>query len=83
VNAWLVSGTALLVGVLPCLVVCLRAPIMDAVVALELTGVVVTLVLLVLAEGFDRPSYMALPLVLAALSFAGSLVYVRFLERWL
>jgi len=83
VNVWIGAGTALLVGLLPCLVVCLRAPIMDAVVALELTGVVVTLVLLVLAEGFDRPSYMVLPLVLAVLSFAGSLVYVRFLERWL
>jgi multisubunit Na+/H+ antiporter MnhF subunit len=83
VNAWLVAGTALLVGLLPCLVVCLRAPIMDAVVALELTGVVVTLVLLVLAEGFDRSSYMILPLVLSVLSFAGSLVYVRFLDRWL
>ena len=82
-NAWLVAGTALLVGLLPCLVVCLRAPIMDAVVALELTGVVVTLVLLVLAEGFDRSSYMILPLVLSVLSFAGSLVYVRFLDRWL
>jgi multisubunit Na+/H+ antiporter MnhF subunit len=83
VNAWLVAATALLVGLVPCLVVCLRAPIMDAVVALEVAGTSVTLVLLVLTEGFDRPSYTVLPLVAAVLSFAGGLVFVRILERWL
>jgi multisubunit Na+/H+ antiporter MnhF subunit len=83
VNAWLVAATALLVGLLPCLVVCLRAPIMDAVVALEVAGTLVTLVLLVLTEGLERPSYTVLPLVAAALSFAAGLVFVRVLERWL
>jgi multicomponent Na+:H+ antiporter subunit F len=83
VNAWLVAAAALLVGLLPCLVVCLRAPIMDAVVALELTSVLVTLALLVLTEGYDRPSFMVLPLVASVLSFAGGLVFVRVLERWL
>jgi multisubunit Na+/H+ antiporter MnhF subunit len=83
VNAWLIAATALVVCVLPCLVVCLRAPIMDAVVALELSSVLVTLVLVLLAEGFARSSYYTLPLVLSALGFAGSLVFVRFLDRWL
>ena len=42
------------------------------------------LVLLLLAEGFHRSSYFELPVVLAALSFVGTLVFIRFLgERWL
>jgi multisubunit Na+/H+ antiporter MnhF subunit len=83
VNAWLIAATALLAGLVPCLLVCLRAPIMDALVALELAAVVVTLTLLLLAEGFARSSYYTLPLVLSALGFAGSLVFVRLLDRWL
>jgi multisubunit Na+/H+ antiporter MnhF subunit len=83
VNAWLIAATALLVGLVPCLFVCLRAPIMDALVTLELAAVVVTLTLLLLAEGFARSSYYTLPLVLSALGFVGSLVFVRLLDRWL
>jgi multisubunit Na+/H+ antiporter MnhF subunit len=83
VNAWLIAATALLVGLVPCLFVCVRAPIMDALVTLELAAVVVTLTLLLLAEGFARSSYYTLPLVLSALGFVGSLVFVRLLDRWL
>ena len=37
-----------------------------------------------LAEGFHRSSYFTLPLVLASLSFVGTLVFIRFLgDRWL
>lgn len=82
-NAWLIAATALLVGLVPCLFVCLRGPIMDALVTLELAAVVVTLTLLLLAEGFARSSYYTLPLVLSALGFVGSLVFVRLLDRWL
>jgi multisubunit Na+/H+ antiporter MnhF subunit len=45
---------------------------------------VLTIVLLLLAEGFHRSSYFTLPLVLAGLSFVGTLAFIRFLgERWL
>jgi multicomponent Na+:H+ antiporter subunit F len=83
VNAWLWAGTVLLLGLVPLGIVCLRAPLLDAVVALELAGIVVTLVLLVLAEGFARSVYFELALVLAVVTLAGSLAYVRFFERWL
>jgi multisubunit Na+/H+ antiporter MnhF subunit len=64
--------------------VVLRGRLTEALVALELAGTLVTLVLVLLAEGFHRSSYFTLPLVLAALSFVGALVFVRFLgERWL
>lgn len=83
-NVWLIAATVLLAGLLPCGWVLLRARIVDALVALELGSTVVTLVLLLLAEGFRRSSYFELPVVLAALTFVGTLVFIRFLgERWL
>ena len=83
-NVWLVAATVLLLGLVPCGWVLLRAGIEDALVAVELAATLVTVVLLLLAEGFHRSSYFAVPLVLAALSFVGGLIFVRFLaDRWL
>ena len=81
-NVWLVAATVLLAGLVPCGWVLLRARLLDALVAFELTSTLVTVVLL--AEGFHRSSYFVVPLLLAALSFVGALVFVRFLgDRWL
>jgi multisubunit Na+/H+ antiporter MnhF subunit len=79
VNAWLIAATVLLAGLLPCGWVLARGGEMDAVVALELASTLVTVVLLLLAEGFHRSSYFTVPVVLAALSFVGTLIFVRFL----
>jgi multisubunit Na+/H+ antiporter MnhF subunit len=84
VNVWLVAATVLLAGLVPCGWVLLRAGLLDALVALELATTLVTVVLVLLAEGFHRSSYFVVPLVLAALSFVGTLVFVRFLgDRWI
>jgi multisubunit Na+/H+ antiporter MnhF subunit len=84
VNAWLVASTVLLAGLLPCGWVLLRGRPREALVALELASTVVTIVLVLLAEGFHRSSYFTVPLVLAAMSFVGTLVFIRFLgDRWL
>ena len=83
-NLWLTAATVLLAGVVPCGWVLLRGRLTDALVALELASTVLAVVLVLLAEGFHRSSYFVLPLVLAALSFVGSLVFIRFLgDRWL
>ena len=83
-NVWLVAATVLLAGLLPCGWVLLRGRLREALVALELASTLLTVVLLLLAEGFHRSSYFTLPLVLSALSFVGSVVFVRFFgERWL
>lgn len=82
-NAWLFAATVLLVaGLLPCLIATMRSGPVQRLVGLELAGVVSTVVLLLLAQGFSRTAYIDLALVLALLSFAGSLVFARFLERW-
>ena len=80
-NAWLACAVVLLACVVPCGWVVLRAQYMDALVALELATTLVTVALVLLAEGFHRSSYFVLGLTAAALGFVGNLVFVRFLER--
>jgi len=79
VNVWLIGASVLACGLLPCLYVCLREPLLDALVGLELAAAIAALVLLLLAEGFHRSSYFTLPIVLAALAFVGTMVFIRFL----
>jgi len=82
VNAFLIAATALLLLlVLPGIVIVRGRPI-DAVVALELSGTTITLVLLCLAEGFHRSVYFNVPLVSALAVWVGGLVYVRFIGRF-
>jgi multisubunit Na+/H+ antiporter MnhF subunit len=78
-NVWLIAATVLLAGLVPCGWVLARGHEMDGVVALELASTIVTVVLVLLAEGFHRSSYFTVPVVLAALSFVGTLVFIRLL----
>jgi multicomponent Na+:H+ antiporter subunit F len=82
-NMWLAAATILLAGLVPAGAVIVRRPLLEALVALELAGVLNTLVLLLLAEAFDRPQFMDVALVLALLSLAGGLVFARMAERWI
>ena len=65
-NLWLIGATALLAGLGPCLLVALRAPLLDALVAAELAGTVTTIALVLLTEGYHRSSYFTLPIALPA-----------------
>jgi multisubunit Na+/H+ antiporter MnhF subunit len=82
VNAWLIGATVLLLGLFPCAIVMLRGSILEALVALQMAGTLQTVVLLLLAEGFHRPPFFDLALVLSLLALAGGLVFARMLERW-
>jgi multisubunit Na+/H+ antiporter MnhF subunit len=81
VNAYLWAATVLLLGLVPLLVVCVRARPLDALPAVALAGSVTALVLLLLAEGFERSVYFVVPLALTLMSFVGAFVYVRLLAR--
>ena len=80
-SVWLVAATVLLAALVLPLFVLVRAPRIDALVALELVSVVVTLVLLLLSEGYRRSIYTTVPLVLAAVSLVSGFVFARFMER--
>jgi len=81
VNAWLIAALALLPGLLACGLVCVLSDVLDGLVALELAGVLSTVELLLLAEGTQRQPFVDLALVLAVMSFVGSLAFARLLER--
>jgi multisubunit Na+/H+ antiporter MnhF subunit len=81
VSFWLWAATVLLLALVPCLWVALRGSLLDAVVALQLVTTLVTVILILLSEGFERSAYYGLPLVLSVLAFAGTFVFLRFLER--
>ena len=82
-NVWLTGSTVLLFALVPCGIASFRGDAMERLVGLEMAGMVVTLLLVMLAQGMGRVNFYDLALALALLSFGGGLVFVRFLERWL
>ena len=82
-NEWLIAAFALALGFCPCGAVAVLGRTMDRLVALEFAGIISSLLLVLLAEGFARPSLYDLALATALLSLPGGLVFTRFLERWL
>ena len=75
------AAVLLVVGMLPAAVVAGRGHLMDRLAGLAMAGVVATLDILLLSEGYQRSSYVDAGLVLAALSLTGSLVFARLVVR--
>lgn len=82
-SAFVLTAIAMLVGVIPCGIVLCRGTLMDALVAYEAISSIMVMVLVLLAQGFQRPGEFELPVVLAVLLLGSGLVFVRALERWL
>ncbi len=77
---WLVAAGVLLVGaVLPAMVLAYRDTAARRLVGLELASTTGVLVMVALCQAFNQSSYLIVPLVLALLSFAGTLVFTRLL----
>lgn len=82
-NVWLIAAGAMMLCLIPCGVAALRGGPVERLVGLEAAGLIATLILLLLAEGFHRAPFTDLALALALLSFGGGLVFARFFERWM
>ena len=80
-NQWLWASTLLIAFEVPLLVFGAFAARLDALVALQAAGGIAAMALITLAEGFHRTSYTILAVVASVLTFAGSMVFVRFFER--
>lgn len=80
-NVFLWASTVLVALEIPLLLFAARAPRFEALVAVEAAGGIWTLALMLLAQGFHRSAYTVLALVAAVLTFAGSMVFVRFFEK--
>jgi multicomponent Na+:H+ antiporter subunit F len=62
---------------------CLRGSAERRLVGLEMTGIIVTILLMLLTLGYGRLPFMDMPLTLAVLSFGAGVVFARFLEKHL
>ncbi len=82
-NLWLIAAGVLLFGLVPCAISCFKGSAMERLIGLEMAGIIVSLLLIVLAEAFGNPNFYDLGLTVALLAFGGGLVFVRFLESWL
>ena len=82
-NGWLIAAFALILGLIPCGIVCFRQDAARRLVGLEAGSALLVLIMLLLAEGYHRSFLFDLAVMLALLSFGGGMVFVRFLERWL
>lgn len=80
-NEWLVAATVLVGVLIGCGAVAALADAVSGVIALEVAGIVATTVLLLLAEGTHRQSFVDLALVSGLLTIPGGLVFVRLMER--
>jgi len=80
-TGWFVAAAVLVAALIPCGWVCLRRTFEEGVVAVQLAGTIAELALLVLAEAERREPFGVLAVVLVALSLAGTLIFMRFLER--
>ncbi|MEU1817686.1 MrpF/PhaF family protein [Streptomyces roseifaciens] len=79
-NWWLAAACALVAGGLgPCLWGSARGPAGQRVAAQNMATLLLCLVFLLLAQGYGRPSYVDLALVVAVLGPAGTLVFTRLL----
>jgi multisubunit Na+/H+ antiporter MnhF subunit len=79
-NVWEIVAAVLGGGLVACGGVCLIAGIGDALIALEIAGVLTTTILMLLSEGLQRQPFVDLAVVAALLSLVAALVIVRLLE---
>jgi|tagenome__1003787_1003787.scaffolds.fasta_scaffold20489237_2 multisubunit Na+/H+ antiporter MnhF subunit len=82
-NVWLWAACCTVVLLAPCMAVALRAPLADAVVALETAGALSVVAVSLAAEGLGESYVWDMAIVLAFVQLVGSLLFVRYLERGL
>lgn len=82
-NAFLWAAFGLTLCIVPLWITVLVHREIDGAIALQAAGATVTLILICLSEGFHRSSYMDLPVICAAVTLVGGLVFARFLGRHL
>lgn len=78
---WLAASVALSCGIGLCLLGCVGVGTAAALAALNLAGVTAVLALVTMTVAFSRQPFIDLAVVLAPLALAGSLAFVRYLER--
>jgi multisubunit Na+/H+ antiporter MnhF subunit len=79
-NAWYVAAAILPAGLLGPLWVAVRRPALDGIVGLQVAATIAALELVVLGEAMRRQTLMLPGLVLAVVSWPGTLAFLRFMQ---
>lgn len=82
-NVWMLTATVTSASLIPCAWACLHGSAERRLVGLEMTGIIVTILLVLLTVAYGRLPFIDMPLTLALLSFGAGLVFARFLEKHL
>lgn len=82
-NLWFIAGGAVVSALILCAGMCLRGSPERRLVGLEMTGMVITIGMVLFTVGSGRLILVDIPLTLAIMSFGGGLVFARFLEKHL
>jgi multicomponent Na+:H+ antiporter subunit F len=81
--AWTVAAAALMIGLVPCAIACIRSNFPGSLVAYELASTLTVMCIVALGEAFGRAPWFDLAIAMALLSLPGGLVFAVFLDRWL
>jgi multisubunit Na+/H+ antiporter MnhF subunit len=79
-NEWEIAAAVLGFALVPCLAACFLSTPARALPALELAGVLLSTILMLLAEGLHRQPFIDLAVVLAPMSLVGCLAFARLME---
>ena len=82
-NVWELAAQVMMFSLVPLTWLCVRGEARQRLVAFFMTGVVITLLLMLLTMAFDRMPMMDLAITLALMSFGGGIVFSHFFERHL
>ncbi len=82
-NIWELAAQVMMFALLPLAWLCVRGEPRQRLVAFYMTGVVVTLLMMLLTMAFQRMPLMDLAITLALMSFGGGIVFAHFFERHL
>ena len=82
-NEWEIAATVLGFALIPCAAVALLAPPRHGLAAMQLAAVLLSTILMLLAEGFHRQPFVDLAVVFAPMSLVGGLTFARLMDRHL
>jgi multicomponent Na+:H+ antiporter subunit F len=80
-NTWLWAAAVLAAMPAVLMLVAVGGSRLDGVIAMQAAGASATLALLLIAVGTDRQGFADLALVLAVTSFAGTVAFLRYIQR--
>jgi multicomponent Na+:H+ antiporter subunit F len=82
-NVWELASQITMLALLPLTWMAIKGDAQNRLVAFYMTGVVITLLLMMLTMAFNRMPMMDLVITLALMSFGGGIVFARFFARHL